>query len=78
MRLIDANALVEAVHNKAFKDGDDRAIILSLIEAQPRMGYEPFEIEGALKDADFWRKKCQDYEHTILVLAVKLAEREGV
>ncbi len=46
MRLIDANALVEAVHNRAFKDGDDRAIFLSLIEAQPRMGYEPFEMEG--------------------------------
>ena len=75
MKLIDAGALVEAIHNRAFKDGDDRAIILAMIEAQPRRGYEAFEMEDALKSADYWRKKCDIYERTIIALAVKNAEK---
>lgn len=78
MRLIDKDELVERLHNRAFLDGDDRAICLSEIEKCSRVGYEQFEVDAMLKEAEFWRKKCESYEHTILTLAVKLAEREGV
>lgn len=32
MRLINADTLIEVLHNTAFRDGDDRAIVLSVIE----------------------------------------------
>ena len=34
MRLINADTLIEALHSTAFRDGDDRAIVLSVIEQE--------------------------------------------
>ena len=76
--LIDKDVLIKELHDTAFHNGDDREICYSVIERQSRAGYEVFEGDAIMKEAEYWRKKCQDYEHTILVLAIKLAEREGV
>ncbi len=35
MRLIDVNELIEKLHGTAFKDGDDRSIVLSVIDKMP-------------------------------------------
>lgn len=35
MRLIDADELIEKLHGTAFKDGDDRSIVLSVIDKMP-------------------------------------------
>lgn len=42
MRLINADTLIEVLHNTAFRDGDDRAIVLSVIEqvAAKNLEYE--------------------------------------
>ena len=34
-RLIDANELIEELHWALFKDGDDRSIVLNIIEKMP-------------------------------------------
>ena len=35
MRLIDADALIEKLNGTAFKDGDDRSIVLNIIDKMP-------------------------------------------
>lgn len=35
MRLIDSDELIKKLHETAFKDGDDRSIILNIIEKMP-------------------------------------------
>jgi len=35
MRLIDSDELIKKLHETAFKDGDDRSIILNIIEKTP-------------------------------------------
>ena len=35
MRLIDAGELIEKLHGTAFKDGDDRSIVLNIIDKMP-------------------------------------------
>ena len=34
-RMIDADALIEKLHGTAFKDGDDRSIVLNIIDNMP-------------------------------------------
>ena len=35
MKLIDASELIEKLHGTAFKDGDDRSIVLNIIDKMP-------------------------------------------
>lgn len=81
--LIDKDRLIKDLHETAFKDGDDREICYKVIERQiPEFvmdeSYETTWLKQMQKETEYWRKKCEDYEHTILIIAVKLAEREGV
>lgn len=45
MRLIDADALIGALHNHAFLDGDDRSIVYNVVQKQPTVSsWIPFKI----------------------------------
>lgn len=35
MKLIDTDVLIEELHKTAFKDGDDRSVVLNIIEKMP-------------------------------------------
>ena len=41
MRLIDADALIGALHNHAFHEGDDRVIVYNVIQKQPTVDAVP-------------------------------------
>lgn len=41
MRLIDADALIGALHNYAFLEGDDRSICYNVIQRQPTIDAVP-------------------------------------
>lgn len=41
MRLIDADALIGALHNYAFLEGDDRSICYNVIQRQPTVDAVP-------------------------------------
>lgn len=40
-RYIDADALIGALHNHAFLEGDDRSICYNIIQKQPTIDAEP-------------------------------------
>ena len=77
MRLIDAKALVESVEGTTMS-AEQRQMFKSLINAQPRVGYEEEEVSKMLNEIEYWRKLCDRYEHAILIMAVRDTEREGV
>lgn len=72
MKQIDAGMLIERLHNTAFKDGDDRSIILNVIDSLPMVGYEEFEYNKMLEEINYWRNKCERYESTIINMAVRM------
>ena len=40
MRLIDADAFIEFLHNKTFVDGDDRSLVYAWLQEQPTIETE--------------------------------------
>lgn len=77
MRLIDADALKEAV-NGTTMSAEQRNLFNALIDKQQRTGYEEYEVSPMMKEIDYWRKHCDLLESTVIKLAVKYMEREGV
>lgn len=77
MRLIDADALKEAV-NGTTMSVEQRDLFNALIDRQPRTGYEETEVNTMLNEIDYWRKHCDLLERTIIKLAVRYMERDGV
>ena len=75
MRLIDGDALKEAV-NGTTMSAEQRNLFNALIDKQPRTGYEPDEVRKMLNEIDFWRKRCDLLESTIIKLAVRYMERD--
>ena len=77
MRLIDAAKLKEAVVGTTMSS-EQRALFNALIDRQPRTGYEETEVSEMMKEIDYWRKHCDLLENTVIKLAVRYMEREGV
>lgn len=77
MRLIDADALKESI-NGTTMSAEQRNLFNALIDKQQRTGYEKKEVSTMLEEIDYWRKHCDLLESTILKLAIKYMEREGV
>lgn len=77
MRLIDADALKDAVVGTTMS-AEQRNLFNALIDRQPRTGYEEEEVSKMLEEIDFWRKHCGLLESTVIKLAIKYMEREGV
>lgn len=77
MRLIDADALKDAVVGTTMS-AEQRNLFNALIDRQPRTGYEEEEVSKMLEEIDFWRKHCDLLESTVIKLAIKYMEREGV
>lgn len=77
MRLIDADALKEAVTGTTMSP-EQRNVFNALIDRQPRTGYEETEVSEMLKEIEYWRKHCDLLENTIIKLAIRYMEREGV
>ena len=57
---------------------EQRNLFNALIDRQPRTGYEDREVNEMMKEIDYWRKHCDLLESTIIKLAIKYMEREGV
>lgn len=72
--LIHANELYEILHNTAFKDGDDRAIVYAVIERLKGKTVQT-ENEAFKKELDYWHDLAKSYENTIVKLSVALTER---
>ena len=77
MRLIDADALKDAVVGTTMSS-EQRDLFNTLIDLEPRTGYEEEEVIKMLKEIEYWRKHCDLLERTIIKLAVKYMEREDV
>lgn len=77
MRLIDADTLKEAVKGTTMSV-EQRDLFSALIDRQPRTGYEETEVNTMLNEIDYWRKHCDLLERTIIKLAVRYMERDGV
>ena len=77
VRLIDADALKEAV-NGTTMSVEQRDLFNALIDRQPRTGYEETEVSKMLNEIDYWRKHCDVLESTIIKLAIRYMERDGV
>lgn len=76
-RLIDADTLKEAVKGTTMSV-EQRDLFNALIDRQPRTGYEETEVNTMLNEIDYWRKHCDLLENTIIKLAVRYMERDGV
>lgn len=57
MRLIDADKVVEELHGTAFLEGDDRTIVLAIIEAMPN---ETHEVEELRKENKRLEKELKE------------------
>ena len=77
MRLIDADTLKEAV-NGTTMSSEQRNLFNALIDRQPRTGYEEDEVSKMLNEIDWWRKHCDLLESTVIKLAVRYMERDGL
>lgn len=77
MRLIDADTLKEAVKGTTMSV-EQRDLFNALIDRQPRTGYEETEVNTMLNEIDYWRKHCDMLERTIIKLAIKYMECEGL
>lgn len=77
MKLIDADALKEAV-NGTTMSAEQRNLFNVLIDKQPSTGYEEDEVSKMMNEIDWWRKHCDLLESTIIKLAIRYMEREGV
>ena len=79
--LIHANDLMARLHNTAFKDGDDRSIVYNIIQNIPAVDACPndkvsSDMNKILAELDYWQKKCEEYESTIVKMAVLLMQRK--
>ena len=77
MRQIDADELKKSVGGTTMS-AEQRNLFNALIDRQPRTGYEDREVNEMMKEIDYWRKHCDLLESTIIKLAIKYMEREGV
>ena len=77
MRLIDAELLEKKVNERTMSQ-EQRVLFHALIAECPRTGYEEKEGSQMMKEIDYWRKHCELLESTIIKLAIKYMEREGV
>ena len=50
MRPIDADAMIGALHNHAFLEGDDRAIVYNVIQKQPTVAFEWISVKDRLPE----------------------------
>ena len=79
--LIHANELIGILHNTEYKDGDDRSIVYNIIQNIPAVDACPNDkvskdMNMMLAELDYWQKKCEKYESTIVKMAVLLMERK--
>lgn len=77
MRTIDANALKEAV-NTTTMTAEQRNLFNALIDRQSTTGYEKDEVSKMKAEIDHWRQRNELLESTIIKLAIRYMEREGV
>lgn len=56
-RYIDADALIGALHNHAFLEGDDRSICYNIIQKQPTVDAVPVK-RGEWIETDEWDEFC--------------------
>ena len=77
MKQVDAERLIEWLHGTTFKDEDDKNIVLSIVESLPFVGYEEFEGNKMLEEIAYWRRKCEEYERTIINMAVQTMGGRG-
>lgn len=79
--LIHANELIGRLHDTTFKDGDDRSIVYNIIQNIPVVDASPNDkvskdMNKMLAELEWWRRKCDKYESTIVKMAVLLMERK--
>jgi len=77
MRLIDADELKKSIDGTTMS-AEQRNLFNALIDKQPRTGYEEEEVGKMLNEIDYWRRHCDLLESTIIKLAVRYMERDGV
>ena len=77
MRLINAELLEKKVDERTMSQ-EQRVMFHALIAEFPRTGYEEDEVSKMLNEIDYWRKHCDLLERTIIKLAVRYMERDGV
>ena len=77
MRLIDADALKKSVDGTTMS-AEQRNLFNALIDKQPRTGYEEEEVSKMLNEIDYWRRHCDLLESTVIKLAVRYMERDGL
>lgn len=78
MRLIDADKLEAELRKTKFLDENDKVIVCSVIENALREGYEEDVVNKMQNEIDHWRRHCDLLESTIIKLAIRYMEREGV
>lgn len=78
MRLIDADKLEAELRKTKFLDENDKVIVCSVIENALREGYEEDVVNKMQNEIDYWRRHCDLLESTIIKLAIRYMEREGV
>lgn len=67
MRLIDSDELIKKLHETAFKDGDDRSIILNVIEKMPIK--DEIECEELKAHIEYLRRQNDSMKGEIKALA---------
>lgn len=77
MRLIDADELKKSIDGTTMS-AEQRNLFDALIDKQPRAGYEEEEVGKMLNEIDYWRRHCDLLESTVIKLAVRYIERDGV
>lgn len=77
MRLIDADELKKSIAGTTMSL-EQRNLFNALIDRQPSTGYNETEVGKMMNEIDYWRKHCELLESTIIKLAIKYMEREGV
>lgn len=76
-RLINAELLEKKVDERTMSQ-EQRTMFHAIIAECPRTGYEEDEVSKMLNEIDYWRKHCDLLESTIIKLAIRYMEREGV
>lgn len=88
MRLIDADALIGALHNYAFLEGDDREITYSVIEKQPtvqewisvdeRLPEQHESIFAKYYGTDKWSKAMWRMSSELVIVAIRFKDGTGI
>ena len=69
MALIDKDELIKQIHGTSFVEGDDRSIVLSVIERMPKKEATNVSELFCLEE------KCERYENAIVKMAVMLMKK---